>query len=421
MKILVCGANGFIGRHICDALQVAGHQLVRGVRLAQNDAELSIDYTRDTDASSWLQRLHQVDVVINAVGILIEDGTCTFDAIHRDAPIALFDACAKTGVKTVIQISALSGGDSCAWTPYMRSKRAADAFLEGTALDWLILRPSLVVGINGSSSRLFRTLASLPVIGLPGTGTQLLQPVHIDDLCEAVLCLLQPGIETRRIIDVVGPVAMTYRSMLLSYREAMQLAPPVWMRVPMQVMRMTARLAARLPQRVLAPDTLRMLEDENVADPANFSRVLGRLPKGAGTWFSGTTPAMLRADALSVWTMPLLRVALATVWMVTGLLAVGIYPVEQSLVLLGEIGLEGRAASTVLYGAAVLDCALGIATLVTPGRLLWRSQIALVLAYTVIISFFLPAFWLHPFGPLLKNIPILALLLVLDATEFRKA
>jgi hypothetical protein len=45
---------------------------------------------------------------------------------------------------------------------------------------------------------------------------------------------------------------------------------------------------------------------------------------------------------------------------------------------------------------------------------------ALIGSYTVIITIYLPEYWLHPFGPVLKNIPILALLLVLDAFETRK-
>ena len=46
-------------------------------------------------------------------------------------------------------------------------------------------------------------------------------------------------------------------------------------------------------------------------------------------------------------------------------------------------------------------------------RPLWLAQIVLVLGYTVIISLRLPEFWLHPYGPVLKNLPLLAMLLLL--------
>lgn len=420
MKILVCGAHGFIGRHLCAALAEAGHAVVRGVRAASREGEVAMDYARDVRAEDWLPRLAGIDAVVNAVGILHEAGQRSFDAIHRDAPVALFKACEEAGVKRVIQISALGSATEVQPTPYMRSKREADAYLQQSALDWGILRPSLIVGADGASSRFFRMLASLPVIGLPGQGGQMLQPVHIDDICAAVLHLLESERPLRRVVNAVGPEAITYRGMLHAYREAMRLPPPLWLPVPMPLVRVVAKLAACLPQSVLSPDSLRMLEAGNVADTSVFTEVLGHAPRGAGAWFAGQAPEMLRSQAVMAWALPLLRVALAAVWIVTGLLSLGIYPVEQSLAMLNRVGLHGLHADAALYGAALLDISLGIATLWTPGRWLWRMQMALIAAYNLIISIFLPEYWLHPFGPVLKNMPILALLLVLDAFETRK-
>jgi hypothetical protein len=67
-----------------------------------------------------------------------------------------------------------------------------------------------------------------------------------------------------------------------------------------------------------------------------------------------------------------------------------------------------------LYGAALADLALGVATLwPRRPRALWWLQIALVLGYTLIISLRLPEFWLHPYGPVVKNLPFLVALWML--------
>lgn len=417
MNILVCGAHGMIGRHLCKALVARGHDVTRGVRTARSTREIDIDYMRDLRAEDWIPRLQGIDVVINAVGILCEHRAASFDAIHHQAPVALIDACERAGVRCFVQISALGGGNELNLTPYMRTKREADAHLMASSLEWFIVRPSLVVAVDGESSRFFRSMASLPVIGLPGKGDQPLQPVHIDDLCEAVVRLVEAATQGGTIVNVAGPARMTYRTMLQVYRNAMRLATPLWLPVPMFLMRMSAALAARLPQKVFSPDTLRMLEAGNVADSAGLAALLGRQLKGPADWFAGTDPAMLRSEAIAAWSMPALRIALALVWIVTGLLSLSVYPVNDSLALLNRVGMEGNVARAGLYGSAMLDLAIGAATLFAPGRWLWRVQFILILAYTAIIAIFLTDFLVHPFGPVLKNLPILATLVVLDANE----
>lgn len=111
--------------------------------------------------------------------------------------------------------------------------------------------------------------------------------------------------------------------------------------------------------------------------------------------------------------LKLIRYTLAAVWLVTGVLSLGVFPREQSLDLLGYTGLHGEFALVALYGSASLDIVLGILTIAHPSAILWRAQAALVLAYSIIIAFFLPWYWLHPFGPALKNLPILMLLWLL--------
>lgn len=99
------------------------------------------------------------------------------------------------------------------------------------------------------------------------------------------------------------------------------------------------------------------------------------------------------------------------------MVSLGIYPVADSLALLARTGLSGTPALFALYGAAGLDLAFGWATLFRPGRRLWLAQMALIAGYSLVIALCLPEYLIHPFGPLSKNLPILALLFVLLAEE----
>jgi hypothetical protein len=113
----------------------------------------------------------------------------------------------------------------------------------------------------------------------------------------------------------------------------------------------------------------------------------------------------------------LVRLTLAAIWLVTGALSLGIYPQADSFGLLERVGLRGATALTTLYLAAALDIALGMLTVFRPSKFLWQAQAMLIVAYTLIISLWLPEFWLHPFGPILKNLPLLALLWMLNKYE----
>lgn len=110
----------------------------------------------------------------------------------------------------------------------------------------------------------------------------------------------------------------------------------------------------------------------------------------------------------------LIRLTLAAMWLATGALSLGIYPRADSLSLLERIGLHGTTALITLYLAAALDIVLGLLTLFRPSQFLWQAQAMLIVAYTLIISLWLPEFWLHPFGPILKNLPVLMLLWLLN-------
>ena len=108
-----------------------------------------------------------------------------------------------------------------------------------------------------------------------------------------------------------------------------------------------------------------------------------------------------------------IRGVVAFIWVITGALSFGIYPVEDSLVMLQGLPVPYDMLIVVLYGAAALDIVMGILTVLRPCRRLWVFQAGLIISYSMLATWLVPQFWLHPFGPLLKNIAILALLWLL--------
>lgn len=418
MKVLVCGASGFIGSTLTQALVRAGHDVIRGVRKPAGEGDIAVDYSTDTDPPTWLPRLAGIDAVINAIGIIAERPGARFLDLHQRAPMALFQACATAGVKRVVQISAL-GADS-GDTGYFRTKSAADTALMGLPVEWQILRPSLVYGEDGASATAFRRLASLPVIAVPGLpAAARFQPVHIDDLAAAVIAALDPRTPARQCIDCVGASSHSLRDMIACYRKAFGLGAALWLSIPRPAMAITARIAGLIPGLPLNPETWRMLQQGSAGDFTGFERLLGRKPRGLAGFISGEDAERLAGRALREWQVLLLRLSLAAVWILTAFSSAFIHPQADSLALLARVGLTGNVAALALYGTAAADFLLGVATLLRPRRSTWIAQAVLILAYAVIIAVALPEWLTHPFGPVVKNLPILAILLVLMAGEPR--
>jgi uncharacterized protein YbjT (DUF2867 family)/uncharacterized membrane protein YphA (DoxX/SURF4 family) len=426
MRILLTGASGFIGRHLATVLASHGHTVVAGVRGDARPAAressapvVHLDFNEPADRRDWAVRLRGFDAVINAVGIFREQGRQTFQALHVDAPRALFDACVEAGVSRVIQISAL-GADADAASEYHLSKWRADAHLATLPLAWTVVQPSLVFGADGASAQFFAALSSLPLIPLPGKGTQQVQPLHIDDLCAAIAALVADPTSHRRVIPLVGGHAITLRRYLADIRRALGLGPAHFLMVPLTVVRAAATVARGMPGSLLTPDSLAMLVRGNTADPAATRGLLARDARGPEHFVRTWERSALRTVGQMRWLLPLLRLSVALVWIVTGIVSLGLYPTQASYELLYRSGVPAAWAPFSLYSAAMLDLVFGFAVLLQRHRrLLWIAQMTLIAVYTLIISIRMPEFWLHPYGPLLKNLPMLATIYLLYRFEDR--
>mgnify|MGYP001332195943 CR=1 FL=1 len=194
MRILLLGADGFIGRHLAFAFRAAGHEVIASARRTDRleamgfqvlAADLGDPATHDP--VFWRSTLAGGTHVVNAAGLLT--GTeAAFAAVHHDAPAALYGA--MDGGWGVL-ISAI-GID--AHTPFARWRRAGEAVARAAGAV-TILRPGLVLAdtsYGGSSA--VRAFAASPLRRpLIGTGREPFNPIHADDLAAIILaCLSAP-------------------------------------------------------------------------------------------------------------------------------------------------------------------------------------------------------------------------------------
>ncbi|MEP6738982.1 MAG: SDR family oxidoreductase [Caldimonas sp.] len=429
MKVLVCGSSGCVGRAVVQALRWRGHRVVEARHapdsaLANAAEAIALDFMEPSTPQAWAARLAdlRIDVIVNCVGILMPSPRASFERVHTAGPIEMFRGAVTAGVKRVVQISALGVGGTRkneAEPPYLRSKRLADDALLALDLDAAIVRPSLVYGPASQSATLFATLASLPVISLPGRGDQAVQPIHVFELAEAVAALVERTGCARGVYELGGAAPLTYKEMLATYRAAQGLGTAIWMHVPALLMRLGALAAERLPQKVFCRDTIRMLERGNVTSRNAAHVLLGRAPATLAEGLA-TTPPRPAVDLRVEIAAPVataMRLALAFLWIYIAVISALLPGQSGVLDLLARCGFAGDAGRVALVLSCVLNLGLGLATLMRPSAGLYALQSLAVVGYTFTAAVSVPSLTIDHCGPLVKNVPILMFIVALWLAE----
>lgn len=108
-----------------------------------------------------------------------------------------------------------------------------------------------------------------------------------------------------------------------------------------------------------------------------------------------------------------LRLSLVFVWLWTAVVSVWeLQGQSRALLVAGGVSDTGVVNALVLAGAA-LDAILGLWLLLRPTRPAYLLALATMVVMTLVATVLSPSLWLHPLGPLSKNIPIAVVLWLL--------
>jgi uncharacterized protein YbjT (DUF2867 family) len=427
MRVLVLGAYGLIGFELVRALRRARHEVVGLGRDATQRNRLPpdvrchiADMSQLREPAQWSAIVRDVDVVVNAAGALQDSARDTLEAIHHTSVAAMLQACKAAGVQRVVQISA-PGASADAPTEFMRSKFRGDEAVRQSGLEWVVLRPGLVLAANAyGGSALLRMSAALPLVQidvLPGTQ---IQTTHIDDVC-ALACLAVSGdIASGSDIDVLEPKPHSLSAVTAAMRQWMgwpppraRVALPAWaLSIAAACADAVAYLGWRSPLRSTA---IRSLEHGVVGDAALATRLLGRAPHALHD-----TLALIPATLQERWfarlylLMPLLVATLSLFWIASGV--IGLVSLDAAAQTITSNVISSSTAGGLVVACSFLDIALGLAVLFRAhARRACHAMIAVALGYLFFGTLLTPALWLDPLGPLVKVFPAIMLALVTSA------
>ncbi len=412
-NVLVLGAYGFIGSHVLAHLHAHDFTLTgagRDIRVATRRFPyarwINIDLAQLQTEADWLPHLHNIDAVINCAGALQDSPRDDLHAIHVAGTLALYRACQQAGVRRIVHVSAAGVAPGRA-TTFNSTKLEADLALQQLDLDWIILRPGLVLGPTAyGGSALLRGLAGFPGMIPAVHADSITQVVSVQDVAEAARRSLQADAPLRTVIDLVHLDRVALSDVLLRLRAWLGVPPAPLRAVPPILARLTgwagdalAWLGWRSPMRSTA---IAQLRDAITGDaqgwqhlhmrPASLDAMLAAWPSGVQErWF-----------ARLYFVKPAALIALVVFWLLSGL--IGFVAHDSAVCVL--TGWPMWLASTAVISGAIVDITLaGLVAFRRTAKIGLIGMLLVSAAYLLGGTLVRPDLWLDPLGPLVKVLP----------------
>ena len=282
--LLVLGASGFVGHHLCEALNRANLRVLAPTRRipARSIQTLPLVDVVEADITNpqVLERLMKdVDAVVNLVAIL-HGSPEEFHRVHVALPSLVAQCAVNAGVKQLIQVSALGiQGQGRESSHYLNSKAQGEAemtrILSDSNCALTVLRPSVIFAQDDQFINLLAQLQKLfPFFPLASAQARF-QPVWVGDVVSAVLSVLNarqgsvvnsrasPPLEA--VYELAGPEVKTFAELVRLAGEHIGHPRPI-LPLPSGIARLQAFMMEMMPGKpVMSRDNLDSMLTPNVA------------------------------------------------------------------------------------------------------------------------------------------------------------
>ena len=224
MRIAITGATGFIGRYMVRGMLAEGHSVTALCRPGREEAlelpdgaDVRVHIGDLTDAKSLEGFMEEVDVLIHLASAhdhIPDDEMQLINVKGSEYLVAEADRSAPKS-RVFIVSSAVVGQPVYGY--YRDSKRVQEKIFRGSGHDWASFRPTLVYGkgdYRHTAPLLRRCAAQKGTYWIPHGGTSKINPVHVDDVVDAVIKFFgfDRGVEC--CYELAGPAGIEFNEFI---------------------------------------------------------------------------------------------------------------------------------------------------------------------------------------------------------------
>ena len=225
MKILLTGANGYIGMRLLPLLLEMGHSIICAVRDETRlsvDKEtrsqievIEIDFLKEQEENILPKDIDAAYFLIHSMSTSTHD----FDELEATTARNFNKIVSDTAIQQVVYLSGIVNDDVL--SKHLRSRKNVEDILYEGNFNLTVLRAGIIVGSGSSSFEIIRDLCEkLPFMITPKWVLTKTQPIAIRDVISFLTGVLGNEKTYNNSFDIAGPDVFTYKEMLHKYAEA---------------------------------------------------------------------------------------------------------------------------------------------------------------------------------------------------------
>ncbi|MFT5283964.1 MAG: nucleoside-diphosphate-sugar epimerase [Planctomycetota bacterium] len=219
MKIAITGATGFIGQYMVRGMVNAGHSVRALCRPGREHAldlpeegEVDVHIGDLTDKASLKNFMVDVDVLIHLASAHDHFSDDVMQKVNVRGSEYLVDEAKRTSPKARLFIISSAVIGQPVYSYYRDSKRVQEKVFRGSAMDWASFRPTLVYGKGDDrhTGKLLRRCAKKGSYWVPHRGNSKINPVHVDDVVEAIIKFFDFKRGVDCVYELAGPEGISF-------------------------------------------------------------------------------------------------------------------------------------------------------------------------------------------------------------------